>query len=86
MTIKKQMFTYDGRALEVRANLLGDTWHIAVFENGSPANRVVYQVTDEVVRDALSTVQLDCISSLMETARADFIRWSDFLKRKREQK
>lgn len=77
--MKKQSFTYDGRHLEVKAACDNGDWSVRVFENSQPANGAVYSVSDETARDAKAT-GLDLVSDLMNTAQADFTRWSDYLK------
>ena len=72
-------FEYDGRSLEVRSSVQSDAFECRVFESDQRANGVTYGATIEAIADG-KDYGLDLINDLMETARDDFVRWSDEVK------
>ena len=70
--LKTIPFDYADRNLEVRASFADDEWKVAIFEKGIRANFVIYSVvygTEE---------QIDY---LMNLAKDDFIKWSDYIRK-----
>lgn len=67
----KRAFSYEGRQLEVQAVYFDDVWLLSVFENGSPASTLQYQVTGSM---DLGTEGSDLLETLMAIVAEDFRR------------
>lgn len=75
--MKENIFTYDSRSLRVLATLKGDRWVVRVYQDDKPANGVEYSVTLE---NAFDAGPVDLVAGLMDTAKRDFMSWSDWQK------
>lgn len=77
--MKNLPFTYDGRSLVAQASEIQDGTEVQVYEGGNPIKGAIYSVRHPVDWDMIRS-GYDPVGVLLEFARNDFIRWSDWIK------
>lgn len=66
---RERPFEFKGRKLVVRAVWDGPKWMARVFEGDRPVTATIYTVSWDTALDAKTSLNMDCVQEIMETAQ-----------------